>query len=534
MLVIAGCAQQVMPSGGEKDEVPPRILESDPINESTNFDGKSISMEFDEYVALKNATQELIVSPPLKYPVEFKMKNKQLTLSWKDTLEDNTTYLFQFGKGISDVNEGNVLDSNVFVFSTGSYLDSFELKGSVIDAFDLKPVEEVWVMLYSTDEDSLPYKELPRYFSKTDKQGQFHLRYLRPGNYKCFALKPNNSGYLFDIPDEAIAFLQPMIAAQNPADSLGSDTAYTLRLFVQEDSTQYIKSFAQIGNQGIELVFNRPVETIEISEIGGKDITGWTDSWSANRDSIAYWFEAPDTYDSLKIDITVEGLRDTVFFRKPSTAKASRRTGKRGAKEGDGLQLTATTGKLSHFKPFVATSVTPIASMDLSRSVFTENGDTVPFESNVVQDFYGFTLDYPWKQEGNYSLMIPDSSIADRYGQYNDTIKWLFSATRKEDFGQLLIRHQLPENGHPFVWQLIKADGKILDERVVQAKGTVSYDFLPTGKYQVRIMFDYNANGQWDTGYYPGKRQPERVVYFEQQFEIRSNWATELDWNLQQ
>ena len=212
----------------------PRILSAKPDNESTNMLDNKIILEFDEYVALKNANQELIVSPPLKYPVEFKMKNKKLQISWRDTLLENTTYLFQFGKGIADVNENNVLDSNIFVFSTGPYLDSFEVSGKVIDAFDLKPLEEVWVMLYDADIDSLPLTELPRYFSKTDASGNFYLKYLRPGNYKIFALSGKNGGYLYDAPGEGIAFLEGMISATNPSDSIAKDTAYALKLFVEE------------------------------------------------------------------------------------------------------------------------------------------------------------------------------------------------------------------------------------------------------------------------------------------------------------
>ena len=94
-ILLQSCAQQVAPTGGDKDEVPPNILASNPKNNSVAFLREEIMFEFDEYVSLKGANQELIVSPPLKYPVDFKLKNKKLYVSWKDTLRDNTTYLFQ-------------------------------------------------------------------------------------------------------------------------------------------------------------------------------------------------------------------------------------------------------------------------------------------------------------------------------------------------------------------------------------------------------------------------------------------------------
>ena len=48
--------------------------------------------------------------------------------------------------------------------------------------------------------------------------------------------------------------------------------------------------------------------------------------------------------------------------------------------------------------------------------------------------------------------------------------------------------------------------------------------FLGPGEYQVRIVLDANENGQWDTGNYLEKRQPEEVLYLDEPFELRANW----------
>jgi hypothetical protein len=531
-LILAGCAQQVTPTGGDRDMDAPRILSAKPDNESTNMLDNKIILEFDEYVALKNANQELIVSPPLKYPVEFKMKNKKLQISWRDTLLENTTYLFQFGKGIADVNENNVLDSNIFVFSTGPYLDSFEVSGKVIDAFDLKPLEEVWVMLYDADIDSLPLTELPRYFSKTDASGNFYLKYLRPGNYKIFALSGKNGGYLYDAPGEGIAFLEGMISATNPSDSIAKDTAYALKLFVEEDSIQYVKSFVQVGNTGLIVEFNRAVEGMVISELTGiEDVKSWTESWSLDHDSVTYWFEKPNEYDSLKLRVEIGDFSDTIFFRKPS-GKMGRAKGGKGGNESKGLTLSSSGARQLHYKPMRMVSKTPLASMDKPEEfVFIEDKDTIDVAPYIKKEFYALVLDYPWKQSSKYKLIIPDSLVADRFGVQNDSLIFSFVASRKEDFGQLYFSHSLPELGHKFIWQLMKGDD-VVDERIVEAKGKVKYEYLPTGSYRVRLLYDANDNGQWDTGYYKGKRQPEIVKYFHEAIDVRSNWATEIEWNL--
>ena len=72
--ICTSCAKQLKPTGGDIDEVPPKILASAPENEAVNFKEREISFEFDEYIKLQAASQEIVVSPPLKYPVDFKLK----------------------------------------------------------------------------------------------------------------------------------------------------------------------------------------------------------------------------------------------------------------------------------------------------------------------------------------------------------------------------------------------------------------------------------------------------------------------------
>jgi hypothetical protein len=528
------CAQQVAPTGGEKDTTPPRILRSTPQSESVNMQDDKIALEFDEYVALKNATQELIVSPPLKYPVQFKMKNKKLSVIWKDTLAENSTYLFQFGEGIVDVNEGNPLDSNVFVFSTGPYIDSFEISGIVIDAFDLKPAKDIWVMLYTENVDSLPLTELPRYFAKTDERGAFHLQYLAMGNYKLFCLETMNGGYLYDVPGEAIAFLDGMIPSTTSGDTLTQDSSYTLQLFVEEDSTQFVKEFKQLTNKGLMFQFNRTVSEITITELtNNENVPEWTENWSAAHDSVVYWFAKPSDYDSLRVEVKADDFIDTVFFRKPVERKGKAK--RSGAKVDDGsfkLKMR-NKGVLDFYKALSIDSKTPIKEVNsVEQFVFVEGEDTIDVTPYLKREFYNIRIEYPWKEGMKYKLLIPDSLVFSQFGETQDTLLFAFTTSRKEDYGQLKMKRQLPDLGHGYIWQLMGAEDKLIDEQFVSAIGELDYDYLPTGEYRVRIFFDVNDNEIWDTGYYKGKRQPERTTYYDQKIEIRSNWATEVEWIL--
>ena len=169
----------------------------------------------------------------------------------------------------------------------------------------------------------------------------------------------------------------------------------------------------------------------------------------------------------------------------------------------------------------------------MDKGLFIEDSDTSRLEGLITKEYYDLVIKYPWKQGTKYKVIIPDSTIIDRYGESNsDSLTFTFVSSQKEDYGQLYLKHKLPENGHSYIWQLLNDKKDVMDERLVEPSGEITYTNLQTGKYSIRILFDENDNGIWDTGYYKGKRQPEKVKYYDQPIDIRSNWATELEWIL--
>ena len=96
------CANAVAPTGGPKDETPPKVVGTVPENHSINFIGKKIEITFDEYVSLENANQNVMISPPLSEKPDIKLKNKTVIIKFKETLASNTTYTINFGAAIKD------------------------------------------------------------------------------------------------------------------------------------------------------------------------------------------------------------------------------------------------------------------------------------------------------------------------------------------------------------------------------------------------------------------------------------------------
>jgi hypothetical protein len=202
-ILFAGCAKIGSPTGGPKDETPPKVIKSVPDNYSTNFDNKRIEIEFDEFIQLKNINQELVVSPPQKVKPVVRLRNKVMLIDLQEELIDSTTYTLNFGQAIVDNNESNLLENYQFVFSTGRHIDSLGVSGLIVNAFDLKPSEEpVTIMLYDKFYDSVPYLEIPTYIGKSNKKGYFEVNNLKSDTFKVFALKDKNYNLIYDLPDE--------------------------------------------------------------------------------------------------------------------------------------------------------------------------------------------------------------------------------------------------------------------------------------------------------------------------------------------
>lgn len=211
LLIIGSCANVVSPTGGPKDEQPPRVVESTPPNYSPNYNGEEIRIYFDEFVELRELRQNLLVSPPLKYDPDIRLRGRSVVINIGDTLRENTTYNFFFGESIVDITEGNPISNFQYVFSTGDYVDSLSIQGKLVDAATLEPKPDAFVMMYDSIFDSVPMLERPVYISKTNEQGTFNIRNMRDDEYLMFALVDMNSNYLYDTPDETIAFSDSMI-----------------------------------------------------------------------------------------------------------------------------------------------------------------------------------------------------------------------------------------------------------------------------------------------------------------------------------
>jgi hypothetical protein len=225
-LMAVGCGQQVPPTGGPKDSLPPKLLMALPDYKTTQFKSDKIILTFDEYVSLDNPFEKVSFSPLPKYNPVIESKLKTVTIKIKDTLEENTTYRIDFGESVRDINENNILRNLNYTFSTGTYIDSAYLTGNVIIAETGKTDSTIIVVLHRNLDDSAVAKEKPRYFSRLKGDGSFIFSNLQPGKYNLFAIKDNDGGKKYDQVSELIGFLDKPL-------EIGKDTVARLYAFEQ-------------------------------------------------------------------------------------------------------------------------------------------------------------------------------------------------------------------------------------------------------------------------------------------------------------
>ncbi len=211
-LFLWNCAKTGTIEGGPRDKKPPVVIKSKPLNGALNFTGDKVEITFDEYIKPEAISEEMVISPPQKERIETTMRGKTLVIDIQDSLWENTTYTLSFGQSIMDLNEGNVLKNYEFIFSTGNYLDSLAVSGTVLQAIDLQPLkEDVHILLYSSLSDSAPYLEVADYVAKATPEGAFLINNIRPATYRLFALQDQNRNLKYDVPEEQIGFLDSLI-----------------------------------------------------------------------------------------------------------------------------------------------------------------------------------------------------------------------------------------------------------------------------------------------------------------------------------
>lgn len=514
--VLFQCARRGTPSGGPKDETPPVLLKTEPDTLTTNFKADKIRLYFDEFIRLNEVQDQLIVSPPLKYPPEASPQGstrKYVEVEIKDTLLENTTYTLNFGQSIVDNNEGNPNSFLTYVFSTGDYVDSLILRGEIKDAFNKEADNFVSVMLYEIDSaytDSTIYTKLPNYITNTlDSATVFELRNLKAGTYTLVGVKDEGKNNLFDQQTDKIAFLLESV-------SLPTDSVYTLTLF-QEIPDFDIAPPNYAASNKIIFGYYGLHDEMEIRPLTQlPDTVKTLLAKEPEKDTINFWFTPYET-DSIIFEVKNEvvDIIDTFTVKTRKLAP-------------DSLVLNGSHRSQINFEEqFHITTNIPLRSVDTALiNIINRDSVAIPFKTELDSLNNQVIIDFEKEPNQSYLVSVFPDFVTDFFQQTNDTVFYRLSTGSYADFGNLRFNVEGAVE-YPIILQLTNEKGVTQREILAKEPRTFEFNNLAPGKYLIRLILDQNGNGKWDTGSYLEKLQPEKVLYYPQTIEVRANWELE-------
>ncbi len=548
--VFYSCANPIRPEGGPRDKQAPGVdsTRSTPFS-STNFNDGKIIIHFDEWVQLNEPQKQIVISPPPEKFPEVRIKKKSVVLEFQEDLRPNTTYTVNFGEAVEDLTEKNKAKDLRFVFSTGDFIDSLEVKGSVVNAFSGQPQEDILVMLYEGKEDSVIYKEKPFYFARTKGSGSFKIENLKAGTYKILALKDENFNYKFDLPNEQIAFVEKDIIV---ADSFVNNLKF---LLFEEEKELELKNADAVQYGFVKFEFNQQPRKVRLQHI--TDQQDFKNYAEIEGDSVLYWFDMTSETEKQQFALyNTKGLKDTVslkiptkeaFLEKKPKLKPMLRTSDQGTvrlggdagKAQEKYEAAIATAKRQDIPPGKPAEIRfnyPLYKVDGAQILLFEDSikrQVVPGFDVKKEDRRTLLLDYEWKEDMKYELLIPAEALTDIYGLTNDSLKLPYHINKTGDYSTLDLTVDSLENDKNYLIELLDSKDNIIKNFAVSKGETFTYSFpmLLPANYAVRIIEDNNKNGKWDSGNYLEKRQPEKV-YIKSITGLRPDWDVETIVNL--
>lgn len=520
-LTLVGCAQFVPPTGGKKDETPPELVSSVPINKSRNVSSQQLILTFNEGIDVTGLRQDLIVSPEITGGFEVKSSLKEVTLKFNQPLQKNTTYTFNFRNGIKDLNEKNPAKNLKLVFSTGPIIDSLGLKGKVENLQTNKPANEVLVGLYQLKEtDTLAYYERkPDYFIKTDTTGQFLFENLKSAPYKLLAFQDKNNNLLPDPPTEWLGILPDTIEAKIDIPE------YALSIYQADKKGNKIKrKLARIQNHSI--TFDKPVEKYQIE---------WKDStqamWVIEKPNELLFIPKPNQkIDTSFVTIqTVDSVRNQTTF----TEKIYLQEGNPAKRNIQAFNFTTKPEnaraliELSEIDFFFPNPVTDVQN-DRIR-IYQDSTQQIAWKGSWKdQGNTHYQLTFPTiKQPGKWKLEVDSKAFTSYQGDTTTSRKLTFDILSKEETGTITI--QLTQ---PCTYCLLEYKRVGDSQPAYQPiQKEVRLNQLIPGDYSFRVLYDSNENGLWDNGDYREGIPAERWYVYPAIIRLKPNFEINQTFN---
>jgi uncharacterized protein (DUF2141 family) len=522
ILLLIRCANQTSPTGGPQDKKPPVLLESTPKNNEKNFKAKTFELSFDEPVKLKNANEEVLITPSLGKKSKIVAKKNKVLITPEKPLEDSTTYTIDFRDAVQDLNEGNPAYNLRLAFSTGPEIDSLQIFGSVNELFKEQIPEKITVALYQQDTFNI-FNHTPVYFTRTDAKGRFSITNLKAGKYYIYAFEDKSRNLKVDSKSEKFGFqTQQIILDAKKQDSI--------KIWLTRVDARPLKitSIRNTDRQS-KIKFNKAIDSINVT---AKDYE--LSYQYANTQEEILIFNPPKK-DSVQIKIvaidSVGNKLDTVSYIEINNTKLP--------KEKFTIQLNEPVYNIEKQQATIeGTFSKPLDGFTLD-SLFIQL-DTTQFVTIDKKDISIDPVKHKIKITKTFTPLIskdekskaPQPIFIAGKGSFisieGDTSKSVISnikILKEDEMGALSIKvsTSIPN----YILELMNSKGTVI-KKLKNPKNHVFKNLVPE-EYKIRVIIDTNNNGKWDIGNFEKKVEPEPVFLYKTidkkySTPVRANW----------
>ena len=550
LLCAFSCAQVKPLTGGEKDTIPPNIIKSIPERFSTNTNSDYFFFEFDELIDASTLREKLIISPFYDGSFEVKTKKNTITIFFDSLFEDNTTYIFNFADGVTDVTERNPSLNSKFVFSTGDKIDSSYVSGIIHNPLKNELVEGALVGLYNKEDSLDLFHKKPVYFSLTDEGGRFRIENLKKGEYTIYAFFDENNNLQAEYKKELFGFLEESILIGDSIENL------YIPIF-NEDLTNLELLRKRERGGVVDLVYNKKIKEYKVSCV--ENI-----SYGLSDNNLLSVYRNKVQKDSVFLKVSVKDINNYIaedsfyikFGEEVNTNNETKSSFKLKSNNAD----DSVEFKLETNKPLVKYSIDNVeikydtvvlpktfysyytkkkSNNLIEGKMFIQLDSASKYIEKIKKDIIADSLDFEndsiYKSVSGYYKRLNTSklSLEIKKGSIitidNDSIKTIKEDLRirgKDYYGGLSGSVVNIENNKNIIVELVNEKfTQIINNKM---KG-YSFDFqnIPPGKYYLRVIEDKNNNYEWD--YYSIKKKidSERITYYPELIEVLSNWTIE-------
>jgi hypothetical protein len=536
-----GCASQVAPEGGPADAEPPQVVASSPGAGALNFGGRSIVLEFSEYVDRRSFQESAYLSPS-PGTLKFEWGGREVEITFPDSLRPGTTYILTVGTDLRDTRNNRLASSFTLPFSTGGKIDSCAVGGFVDDPDPGGVMVFAWDLSGGRGDTLNPASTRPDYLTQTGADGRFVLRNMKPGMYRLMAVRDVFRNVIYNVQTDMYG-----MAAGDIALGAGEETVagIGIRLASEDTMRPFISGVRPRDRTSFLVRFN---ERVEIP--GGASAVAVTDTASGVGLSVATLARS-DT--AGREFIAVTAAQDSGAVYRLSLAGFADPAGNTPDSAGRSAVFTAshepdTTAPV--LVPGIARdSATGISPVDTLLLAFSEPVDTLLFAGGFAVEGAGaarsggrlrwlgemmaqFLPDTPFVTGRWYRMSVPGGSVRDLSGNVSGDTQWVrrFRIAEEKQLSSLL-GSVVTARGSAVraVVEAVKLPAGNAPYRRVptDSSGRFMIDRLPEGLYLLSAFVDADGDGLHDRGRPFPAIFPEPFGLYPDTLKLRPRWPLE-------